>query len=339
MAIVLLGTVIVAGSGTWLLSRAQPTSDATTVTATAVVVTSLACTDGLDGTLVDVTIPSGPQAGTPVRASLDACGYQEGQQIAVQFAEDDPTAVTLAGVGDTDLVAGGNLLPLGLGVAGLLGLGAVLAVLIDSRRAGRRRPLGQVVAGRPADADTLIDDVSLESLLTVGAPTLTATGATPVGPLVAVHGRHSLPDDDEATAFPPSHVPAASAYTVVRSNTSGSGLARPVPARSAGTASGSTASGSTAFPPLVPTAAGFVPAGPAVTSADGLPGELSAVQVLTAPSTGGWTFADWVIGTDDATHAESAENGLTSIDLSFPSTSTLAASLHDELFTHRSAAS
>jgi hypothetical protein len=84
--------------------------------------------------------PAGPLAGDSVRASLDACGYQEGQQLSVQYTEGDPTQLSLAGTGaGGDSGTGGRLLPIGLVIAGLLAIAAGLAVWLDSRR-GNRRP-------------------------------------------------------------------------------------------------------------------------------------------------------------------------------------------------------
>ena len=110
------------------------------VTASAVVISSLACSDGTGTTLVDVLDPASPLSGSPVRATLDACGYQEGEQLSVQFATADPARVVLAG---TAPVSGAGLLPLGVAIAALLALGAGLAVWVDSRRRpNRHRAVG-----------------------------------------------------------------------------------------------------------------------------------------------------------------------------------------------------
>ncbi|MET0967211.1 MAG: hypothetical protein ABWZ02_12470, partial [Nakamurella sp.] len=97
------------------------------------------CTDGPGGTAVDV-LPAGPLAGDAVRASLDACGYQEGQQLAVQYPSGEPTQLSLAG---TDAVddrgTSDQLLPIGLLIAALLAVAAGVAVWLDSRR-GNRQP-------------------------------------------------------------------------------------------------------------------------------------------------------------------------------------------------------
>ena len=107
--------VVVIAVGSWLGSRAQPTPIAAgSVDGSAVVVSSLACTDGAGGTVVDVLEP-GRRSAAPSGPSLDACGYQEGQLLAVQYPAGDPTQ---AGAGRTDAVdrsrTGDRLLPIGL---------------------------------------------------------------------------------------------------------------------------------------------------------------------------------------------------------------------------------
>ncbi len=132
--------LIVLGAGALLGDRGRVADSQDPVAASAVVVSSLACTDGTGRTLVDVLDPASPTSGGVVRATLDACGYQEGQQLSVQFASTDPARVVLAGTAPS---AGAGLLPLGVAIAALLALGAGLAVWIDSRRRpNRHRAVG-----------------------------------------------------------------------------------------------------------------------------------------------------------------------------------------------------
>ena len=156
--IVCSSVVVIVGGAGLLTYRALPAPSANSVTTTAVVVSSLACTDGPGGTAVDVLNPAGPLAGDTVRGSLDACGYQEGQQLAVQYPDGDPTQLSLAGTDAVDLGTGDRLLPIGLLIAALLAVGAGVAVWLDSRR-GKRRPAhsssrsgGTLAAGLRGDA-------------------------------------------------------------------------------------------------------------------------------------------------------------------------------------------
>jgi hypothetical protein len=130
--------LLVLGAGAWLGDRGPMADSQYPAVASAVVVSSLACTDGTGTTLVDVLNSASPLSAGPVRATLDACGYQEGQQLSVQFATSDPAVVVLAGAP----TEGAALLPLGVAIAALLALGAGLAVWIDSRRRPSRHRAG-----------------------------------------------------------------------------------------------------------------------------------------------------------------------------------------------------
>lgn len=131
--------LLVLGAGAWLGDRGPVSGSQDPVAASAVVVSSLACTNGTGTTLVDVLDPASPVPAGSVRATLDGCGYQEGQQLSVQFATADPARVVLAG---TAPAAGTGLLPLGVAIVALLALGAGLAVWIDSRRRPNRHRAG-----------------------------------------------------------------------------------------------------------------------------------------------------------------------------------------------------
>lgn len=261
---VLLGTLIVAviAVGSWLSSRAQPTPiTATDVSGSAVVVSSLACSDAGGETLVDVLTATG----APVRTSLDTCGHQEGELLAVRYQADDPAGAWIASQDPRgDVSTGDGLLPVGLGIAAMLGVLAGLAVWLDSRRSRRARN-----AGRPIAAHEVRDETALtaddRSVLTAG---------------------HPLPDADrlEAASPVPELLDADPA---------------PVPTPQAG---------------LVDTAPLAVVGRPTGRHAVPDPIELAPLPA---------------VGSDDRRPS--------SVDLAFPFSSSLAASLHDELFTHRGA--
>ncbi len=312
--------IAVLALGSWLGSRidsdADSVADGGRVTASAVVVSSLACVSGSGQTLLDVLTPngSGPGAAT-VRANLDGCGYQEGEQLAVQYRPGEPSNVTLA---DTDSGAGtgsGALLPLGLTVAGLLAVGAALAVYADGRGALRRRhaagpdgrrltngddqptdPGSPSAPGEPADdAPTWEDAVEREDPEDLSAGhdgrwrhrarrgARARVDASMTG--WDFFAEDAFPADPESTQFPDhnGHGPftAAQARTMSPVDT-----VADLPLRDAGTGSEAVSGSATVVPRLV----------------------------------------------DDRRR----QREISSVNLIFPSSSELAASLHDELFTHRS---
>ena len=311
--------VLVIAVGSWLGSRAQPAPNAGALDASAVVVSSLACTDGAHGTVVDVLGPTGWPAGSVVRATLDGCGYQEGQRLAVQFLPGDPTQVTLAGTDDAgDGVTGGRLLPFGLAVVALLAVGALLAVWLDSRRA--RRHLG---GARDVAAHGLVDPeegAAPTDLFETFPPDEPLTWAQPAGA--------TLPGQ----AMPTVAAPAEPAATLVPAGTT------------VGTTVGTTL--------VQPAAAALAPRGrharpepePAADQlADtGRHGPLSVLEVLHASSPARpspfESLARFAFDDRDADPDPRSTLELSSVDLVFPYSSSLAASLHDELFTHRSSA-
>jgi len=149
--------VIVATGSWWAVDSSQ---DASTVTGSAVVVSSLACLNGDEGTVVDLLDPVGQPPGTTRRATMDSCGHHAGEVLAVDYSTDDPGRVVPAAAdpaGDT----GRQLMPLGLVLAALLGLAALVAVVRDARR-----------HHTPSD---------------------------PVADGLAPRGRHARPDEDEPT--------------------------------------------------------------------------------------------------------------------------------------------
>src|SRR6478609_3219067 len=122
------GAIAVVGVGLWLGSGQQPVP-IPAAPESAVVVSSLACSDGAGGTVVDVLEPAAGSGS--LRADLDACGYQEGQQLLVQLVPDDRTQVVLAGNESATDFLNGDRLPVALAIAGLLALGAVVAIWVD----------------------------------------------------------------------------------------------------------------------------------------------------------------------------------------------------------------
>jgi hypothetical protein len=286
--------VVVIAVGSWLSSRAQPTPTDRAVDAAAVVVTSLACTDGVGGTVIDVLNPAGLPAGGVVRASLDACGYQEGQQIAVRYPAGDPTQVTLAGTdSDSDLVTGDRLLPIALVFAALLVVGAGFAMWTDDRRrrakvVGHRRAAHEI--DEPEDIGTSL--AGLDPAASAGhvlPELLDHAGPDHVGPDHVGLDHAGLDDneldDNELDDTEPPDRPRRGRHALPD------------------TEDGSAVGAGAQF------------------------GALSAIQVLPAPRTKPRTLGDWSVAP--------TERQLSSVDLVFPFTSSLAASLQDELFTHR----
>lgn len=163
--------LIVVAGWSWVLGSAGPAAVTdSTVSGSAVVVSSLACRNGDEGTVVDVQNPAGQPPGTTRRATLDACGHHPGEIVAVEYSTADPGRVVLSAVAGDAGDSTGRLLPLGLILAALLGVAAAAAVVRDARRP---HPVDRR-GGPPAAAD--------------------GTG----------RGRHARPDDDEPVAAPAS---------------------------------------------------------------------------------------------------------------------------------------
>lgn len=202
--------VAVISVGSWLSSRAQPTPIATTTTAgSAVVVSSLACTEGAGGTLVDVLLPSGAR----VRTSLDACGHREGELLTVGYPVGDPAAAWISGAESSadDSEPANGLLPIGLGVAALLGVCAVLAVWLDGRRTRRDTSNRHAPAAhQEVDTDEVASPVAGFASASVQGDLIALVGEDPE--LSA--GRHALPEPVELT--PPAQYSAPAANVVDR---------------------------------------------------------------------------------------------------------------------------
>lgn len=150
--LVAVPAVLVIVAGSWWAMGSAPSADAT-VSAPAVVVSSLACRNGDEGTVVDLLDPAGEPPGSTRRATIDSCGHQPGEMLTVEYPATDPDRVVPSGMADGADDATGRLLPLGLVVAALLGLAAVAVVVRDARRGHRAggidgpRPAGSVASG------------------------------------------------------------------------------------------------------------------------------------------------------------------------------------------------
>lgn len=183
--------VVVIAVGSWFGTRAQPTPIVTEqTTGSAVVVSSLACTEGAGGTLVDVLVPSG----LPVRTSLDTCGHQEGELLAVSYPAGDPAAAWMADQDSTDDTPIG-LLPIGLVVAALLGVCGVFAVWFDGRRQ-RRRAVSDVPAAHGAAEYESMTEVFDVGMAPIPNDTVELMRDEPQQP----SGRHALPEPVEDSA-------------------------------------------------------------------------------------------------------------------------------------------
>lgn len=167
--------LIVAAGWFWVAGASGAVTLDPTSTGTAVVVSSLPCQNGDEGTVVDVQDPVGQPAGTTRRATLDACGHRPGDVVAVEYSTADPGRVVPAAVTAGSDDATGRLLPLGLMLAALLGVAAVAAVVRDARRP---RPAGTAPAGSGG-----------------------GTG----------RGRHARPDEDEPAPIAAAPVPEPTA--------------------------------------------------------------------------------------------------------------------------------
>lgn len=151
--IAVVAALVVTVGAWWAAASSTGSSSASTVSGSAVVVSSLACANGDEGTVVDLRDPVGQPAGTTRRAILDSCGHQPGEVLAVAYSAADPSRLVVAAT-DPDVDTGRRLMPLAIVLAGLLGLIAVVVLIRDGRR--RRRPAllgGPVTHGRHARPD------------------------------------------------------------------------------------------------------------------------------------------------------------------------------------------
>ncbi len=323
---VVLGVLVVGviAIGSWFGLRADSMTRSDSVDATAVVISSLACPGGSGRTeagpagpgigrsgqtLVDVLPPVDFASGSLVRATLDGCGFQEGQRLAVQYRTGAPTAVTLAD-GAPASEEGGAMLPVGLAVAGLLAVLAALAVYLD----GRGRPLRHRHAAGSESDEHLPEEVGLAGEAT-GGPQRTHSADREDAwcghlPAVASDGRPMVTAgpglagqwgvDAPAVTTSPWNILGADPLSLQYPDRNGHGPFTAAQARAASAAGGGA-----------------------------LPGERGRGAEVTGES----------VGLSDASKETAARPEMSSLDLIFPFSSTLAASLHDELFTHRSTSS
>lgn len=128
-------SALIIAAGVWWAAGSIGASAAdSTVTTSAVVVSSLACQNGDEGTVVDLLDPVGQAPATTRRATMDSCGHRPGEVLTVEYSTADPGRVVPAAVADGADDASGRLLPLGLMLAALLGVAAVAAIVRDARR-------------------------------------------------------------------------------------------------------------------------------------------------------------------------------------------------------------
>ncbi len=142
--VLLVAGAVVLGAWWWQLRKGTDPIDADPVGGYAVVVSSAPCTDAGAGNRTVVTIV-GLEPIT--QTTLAACGYRQGQRLAVEYLAGHPETARLAGTStgrDT-----GDLrkwLPIAILAAGVLAVGATIMLMREQRRAhgGRSRSDGRV---------------------------------------------------------------------------------------------------------------------------------------------------------------------------------------------------
>lgn len=182
--LVVIGVLVLAaiGFGIWLWSIRSVTDpiDAHPVDAYAVVVSSPSCTSGSGTTVVDLDMPP------TVRTSLSACGRKVGERLAVQYLDNHPEQVRMAGTTVAHNTALGRWLPIAILGAGLLAVIATIALMVDRRKSrhsgvAARVTVAQLRANEPDGQPVPTAYVSPFGASSAGAP---STGA-------ARTGRHS----------------------------------------------------------------------------------------------------------------------------------------------------
>jgi hypothetical protein len=140
----LTGTIVVlvllvAGAvalGLWwarLGAKADPVA-ADPVSGYGIVVASPPCTDAANGGVTTVTV-----VGSTIQATLDACGYRQGQRLAIEYLRGHPETARLAGTSTgTQAIGIRKVLPYVILGVGLLAVAAAI-LLIRERRSGHRQ--------------------------------------------------------------------------------------------------------------------------------------------------------------------------------------------------------
>jgi len=174
LVLVLLGAVAL---GIWWarLGSGSDPIDAAPVAGYGVVVASPPCTDTAGGGRTVVTV-----VGSTSQASLNACGYRQGQRLAIEYLRDHPETARLAGT-STGAQSTGLRRVLPYLILGL-GLLAVIAaiLLIRQRRAGHR-------SAGTAEARVTVAE------LQAAAAAAAAAAARPAGPQPSITVHPAIP--------------------------------------------------------------------------------------------------------------------------------------------------
>jgi hypothetical protein len=220
---------------------------------------------------------------------------------------------------------GGDRLSVGLVIAGLLALGAGLAVVVDSRRAR-----GATSGGLPRHGAWRRFSSS-NSALSVGSRHHESRNDQ--APRHAAAHEAIDPDDMIAAGNWSAEMQSAGFFALVPSKLGNPLLvsSAPQPGRHARLDSSAT------IDAAQDGAIGFAPEPAPVRPSDrGDHGPLSVIRVLAFDQSDGLNHAATEVEVD---RLDESSRNLSTVDLTFPYSSSLAACLHDELFTHRSRSS
>lgn len=314
LGIVILGGIAI-GSWWWSLRTLSDPIDQSPVAASGFVVSSPSCGDDAGATVVDLL----PISGGQTRAVVDACGFSDGQQLAVEYLASDPTRARLAG---TSSAAGPGAVrqwwPIGIGILGVM-MAGLLVVLLGDRRRFRSRLGPHDGAARHARAEPSDADLPIAT---------DPTGTTRL----------------DLTVSDPAVPSAAPAVTASRGAVSEGGASRPAKWGRAGPGPSGRHALAEQDDGQSPDARWPLDAGQ-----DGWVPEAGQDGWLLDRRQDGWPRDPDQLSADGQSPAEVSYGGdrqlppadLTTasfrLDLIFPSTAELAASLQDELFTHRHA--
>ena len=177
MALVLVVLAAIALAIWWArLGSGSDPIDAAPVSGFGVVVASPPCTDTTAGGRTVVTV-----VGSTTQANLDACGYRQGQRLAIEYLRDHPETARLAGT-STGAPSTGlrKVLPYLILALGVLAVIAAI-LLMRRRRAGHR------------SAGTTEARVTVAELQAAAAAAAAAQNAIPK-PSITVHAATRPPD-------------------------------------------------------------------------------------------------------------------------------------------------